>query len=138
MTERVWITISGVRYEDGQKEEVETAAAGTYFEKGGTHYIRYDQEDGEDFIHNMIKIRTDRMEIVKKGAVDTRMIFEKGRKNAAPYMTLAGRLLMEISTREFMAFQSGKLVGAETEYALAINGQHVSDNRITVRVTSAG
>lgn len=137
MTERVQITISGIRYGDGQREDVEMTARGEYFEKGGTHYIRYDEGEGADVIRNLLKLRPDRMELVKKGAVNAHMIFWQGKKTATSYVTSAGRLDMEIQTRRLAVFRREKEVEAETEYTLAISGQYVSDNRIAVRVAPA-
>ena len=118
MTKRVWVAISGVRYADGEREDVEMAAAGEYFEKDGISYVRYDEDEGTDTVRSMIKLRPDCMEIVKKGP--------------------AGELFMEIRTGRLEVYKDNGTLEAETEYSLMINGQHVSDNRIAVRVSAAG
>lgn len=138
MTKRVWVAISGVRYADGEGEDVEMAAAGEYFEKDGISYVRYDEDEGTDTVRSMIKLRPDCMEIVKKGAVNTTMIFQQGKNTLASYMTPAGELFMEIRTGRLEVYKDNGTLEAETEYSLMINGQHVSDNRIAVRVSAAG
>lgn len=134
MTEQIQITVKGIRYGDGEKETMELTAAGEYLEKDGTRYIRYDEAgEGTDVIRNMIKLRPDCMEMVKKGAVSTRMVFRQGKKTCASYMTPAGQLFMEIQTSHLAVTWLGEgQLEAEAEYTLTINGQCLSENRVTV------
>ena len=69
MTKEVMLRISGVHFPDGQeeKEEMELITSGSYFEKDGRRYIKYDevQEDSNEVIRNLMKIE----ENIKSGQV---------------------------------------------------------------------
>ena len=56
MTKDIMLRISGVQFPDGEEnsEEMEVITSGSYFEKDGRHYIKYDevQEDSNEVIRN--------------------------------------------------------------------------------------
>ena len=49
MTKDIMLRISGVQFPDGEEnsEEMEVITSGSYFEKDGRHYIKYDEVQEE-------------------------------------------------------------------------------------------
>ena len=71
MTKDIMLRISGVQFPDGEEnsEEMEVITSGSYFEKDGRHYIKYDevQEDSNEVIRNLLKIENGSLELTRRG-----------------------------------------------------------------------
>lgn len=82
MTKDVLITIRGVHTLDHEDNDVEMIVRGDYYQKNGKHYILYEEilEGAEERVKNVIKISPSSMDIIKKGVTNSRMLFEKNKK----------------------------------------------------------
>ena len=84
MTKDIMLRISGVQFPDGEEnsEEMEVITSGSYFEKDGRHYIKYDevQEDSNEVIRNLLKIENGSLELTRRGMTNVHMVFEKTKK----------------------------------------------------------
>ena len=93
MTRNVIITVTGTHETDGVRQDpVVTTASGRHFVQNGKHYLLYDElPDGADgVIQNIVKFNGQILEVTKKGALESRMTFEKGKMNVTHYKTPAG------------------------------------------------
>ena len=85
MTKDIMLRISGVQFPDGEEnsEEMEVITSGSYFEKDGRHYIKYDevQEDSNEVIRNLLKIENGSLELTRRGMTNVHMVFEKDKKS---------------------------------------------------------
>ena len=101
MTKDIMLRISGVQFPDGEEnsEEMEVITSGSYFEKDGRHYIKYDevQEDSNEVIRNLLKIENGSLELTRRGMTNVHMVFEKDKKSESYYDTPFGRFLVGIS-----------------------------------------
>ena len=90
------LRISGVHFPDGQeeKEEMELVTSGSYFEKDGRRYIKYDevQEDSNEVIRNLMKIEENSLELTRRGMTNVHMVFEKDKKSESYYDTPFGQI----------------------------------------------
>lgn len=138
MTRDVLIRIGGARDSGSDQEEVEMITTGDYFLKDGKHYIIYEEieEDSRQITKNTIKIDGDSMDIMKKGNINTHMVFQKDKKNLSCYMTPFGELTVGIHTSEVHVEKEEDTLTANIRYALDINYEHVSNLSITVEVRS--
>ena len=82
LPEDVSISIRGAQIQEANQEQVELITTGDYFLKNGKHYILYDEvsEGNEGIIRNTIKVLPESMNIIKRGAISTDMLFEKNQK----------------------------------------------------------
>lgn len=137
MTKDVLITLSGFRFGEGGKEEIEVITAGDYFRKNGSHYILYQEilEDG-DVIKNTIKIRPGFLDIIKRGSLHTHMAFEKDKKSMSRYATPFGEMMIGISTDDIAMEEGEDSLKVQVEYSLDIDYQHVSKCSITLDIQS--
>ncbi len=139
MTKEVLISISGLHFELNSEEPVEVISVGEYYQRNGKHYIVYDEllmegDNSREMTKNRIKISDDQVDIIKKGASNVHMIFEKNKKNLTFYNTPFGDLLIGLYTTAIKVSQEEEEIVAELEYALDINSNHVSDCSITIKV----
>ena len=100
MKKNVVITVRGLQAEVDADAPIEVISAGTYMRKEKTHYLSYEEADENGNItNNRIKITENAIEMVKKGAVATQMMFLLGEKQYACYTTPFGDLTLGITTK---------------------------------------
>ena len=138
MTKDVLITIRGVHTLDHEDNDVEMIVRGDYYQKNGKHYILYEEILGgaEERVKNVIKISPSSMDIIKKGVTNSRMLFEKNKKNLSCYSTPVGNLVIGIQANHFYVEEQENSIKVNVDYSLDINYEHMSDCRICVDVQS--
>ena len=138
MTKDVLITIRGVHTLDHEDNDVEMIVRGGYYQKNGKHYILYEEilEGAEERVKNVIKISPSSMDIIKKGVTNSRMLFEKNKKNLSCYSTPVGNLVIGIQANHFYVEEQENSIKVNVDYSLDINYEHMSDCRICVDVQS--
>lgn len=138
MTKDVLITIRGVHTLDHEDNDVEMIIRGDYYQKNGKHYILYEEilEGAEERVKNVIKISPSSMDIIKKGVTNSRMLFEKNKKNPSCYSTPVGNLVIGIQANHFYVEEQENSIKVNVDYSLDINYEHMSDCRICVDVQS--
>lgn len=138
MTKDVILSICGFQFETNGNEPVEVITGADYFFKNGKHYVLYDEmvpESGEE-VKNIIKIEKKRVEVIRKGAQSSHMVFETNKKNMTYYTTPFGRLLIGINTTGIDCREDDLNIETKINYALDINENHISDCEITVNIKS--
>ena len=132
MTKDVLITISGLHYEENimtgeeETEPIEVISPATYYFKNGKHYILYEEpvEGMSGTIRNKIKIKEDGfLEVIKSGATNTHMLFEKDKLN-----------IVVTHTKEFHVNVTENQIEVYIRYALDISGDKIADCEIRVKV----
>lgn len=138
MTKDVLITIRGVHTLDHEDNDVEMIIRGDYYQQNGKHYILYEEilEGAEERVKNVIKISPSSMDIIKKGVTNSRMLFEKNKKNLSCYSTPVGNLVIGIQANHFYVEEQENSIKVNVDYSLDINYEHMSDCRICVDVQS--
>ena len=114
----------------GEEEDtVEMITPGTYYDKNGKQYFIYDEsldETGEP-THNTVKIMENRIEVTKRGLVDSHMIFEPGKRTTANYRTPMGLFLMGITTSFLEIAEDEESILLKIKYSMEMNGQYAFD-----------
>ena len=138
MTKDVILSICGFQFETGGDEPVEIITGADYFFKNGKHYVLYDEmlpESGEE-VKNIIKISSERVDVLRKGPQSTHMVFETDKKNMTYYSTPFGKMMIGINTTNIDCKEDDLNIEAKINYALDVNYTHVSDCEITVNIKS--
>ena len=140
MTKDVLISITGEHTLDGDSGDVELITTGNYYEKNGVRYLLYDEsmEGLDQPVKNVVKIRPDTMEIIKRGGVNVHMTFRRGVTVMASYVTPFGEMLVGITTERIRLEETDGTLCVRVEYILEINGQQVSRCHITLEARSRG
>ena len=140
MNRRVVLTISGLHA--GENEDngtVETIVEAEYFEKNGSHYILYEEQE-EGFTQtskNRIKFKDNLVELIRQGVVGTHMIFEKGKTHMTDYQTPFGQMLLGINTGSLEVQMQEESIYITIEYVLEADGEYLSDSRIEITLRNA-
>lgn len=145
MTREVQLVINGLHMseladaEDAGREaaNVETVSQAQYFKKNDSHYLLYEDmvEGAEQSSQNRIKFKNNMLEITRRGAVSTHMIFEENKKHMINYTTPYGNFLMGIDTGRVQVEETEDTIGVKVEYALEIDGEAFSDCKISITIS---
>ena len=102
MGENAVIKISGLQKVEGTTDNIEMLAAGKHYLRKNKHYILYDdfEEDSKEKTSNIIKFNNQMVEIIRKGAIEGRLILEDNATRQSLYSTPRGDMLVEIMTEE--------------------------------------
>ena len=110
---------------------------GDYYLKNGKHYVIYDElTDDSQVVKNRLKISPKVVEVTKKGASSSHMVFERGKENLTYYDTPFGSLLLGINTSKIDLEEKEDSMALHIDYGLSINSDHVSDCSIDVSIAS--
>ena len=108
-----------------------------YYLKNGKHYVIYDElTDDSQVVKNRLKISPKVVEVTKKGASSSHMVFERGKENLTYYDTPFGSLLLGINTSKIDLEEKEDSMALHIDYGLSINSDHVSDCSIDVSIAS--
>lgn len=122
MTSEVIIRISGLEVAAGENgdQPIEIISRGRYRKLDGIHYIRYTEiEDGEnEKSNNLLRIRPDGIELVKRSGMGTRMIIEKGKRSTALIRTPAGLLKIGIFGLDMNLTEASDKIEAWVHYQM--------------------
>lgn len=144
-SKEITITISGTQH-DISEDSMENTYIGQYAVMTGQHIIKYDEYAIEDddmqasdavkYINkNLVKINSNSVHITKKGAVNTQMYFEQGKKYNGVYQTPFGNFDMMIETEQLNISEASHTISIEILYALSLNKCPVSKCTIHMQIT---
>ena len=138
MTKEVLISVTGMHMMDGDSSDVELVTTGKYYVKNGIRYILYDESiDGlEQPVKNVVKVRDDSMEVIRRGGFQVHMTFKRGMTLMASYATPFGEMSVGITTGSIQVAGEEDSLHVHAEYLLDMNGQQISRCRIALEVRS--
>ena len=139
MTKDVLINISGLQMDVEPDNPIEMVTTGAYYLRNGKHYILYDElsEDNE-VTKNVLKIGPNSVELTRKGAHGSHMVFEEGKENLSYYDTPFGSLLMGVNTSSIDWMEKEEEMRLQVDYDLSVNSDHVSKCKIDVNIRPNG
>ena len=100
-TRDIKIKVTGVQSvagADDEPEVLELETRGTYSEKNGNRYIKYDEfiEDVEEPVKNLLRFDEHALQLTKRGSVNTVMLFDREKNSSVHYVTPVGPICMNI------------------------------------------
>lgn len=135
----VKISIRGIQ-DNADEESVEVVSLGEMYEKGGQIYVSYEEgTEGAcgadcDLVKSMLKVCPDQVEIIKKGAAETHMVFVEDKDTISYYSTPFGEMEVAIHTDKLERINTEKGFRILLKYALEVNAAHMSDCNVDIRV----
>ena len=138
MTKDVLVRVKGTQYMDGDSDTIEVITNGSCYVKNGKWYVLYEEimEELNAVTKNTVKISPDKVEITKKGLIQAQMVYEIGKMNVCNYTTPMGLILLGITTKEIQFRLEEDKLYLDIQYALEMNGQHVSSSRLELTADS--
>ena len=135
--EQVQIRIIGQQPQMSE-ETIETAVSGTLAKVGETCVIEYeetpDAASPAEVVYTTLILRPESAEIVRKGALETKMRFEAGKRNVSSYTSAAGTMTVETVTGRYEAAFSETGISAEIFYDLWMNETYVCEHRLRIEI----
>ncbi len=139
MKKNVKVSISGIQNNDNE-ETVEVVSVGEMMQRDDHICVSYeeaaDNASGVDcqLVKSMLKVKPDQIEIIKKGAAQTHMVFIEDRDTISYYSTPFGELEVAIHTDRLERRERDNGFQILLEYALEINASHMSNCNVDIRV----
>ncbi len=137
MLKNVLIKIKGTNTAEGNADNVEFTTEGKLGEKEGKMYILYEEEEsiGASGVKTMLKVDSDRQVILQRsGALNSRMIIEKGQRHNCCYSTVQGDVMVGVfgeAIKSELDDDGGKLY---MRYTVDVNMGLISRNEIEISV----
>lgn len=140
MAKDVLVSVKGTQVIDGESDSIEVITAGTWYEKNGKQYLMYEEtyEGMQVTTKNVVKITPELIEVTKRGAISSKMIYERGKKHMSNYMTPMGMIVLGITTNDIFVEANEEKLRVEIQYAMEMNGQFVSNNKLAMTATVRG
>ena len=134
MNQDVLVKICGLQIVEETGDNVEVLAQGKHYVKKDKHYILYDEiEDESDLkTSNIIKFNNNMVEIIRKGAMGGKLVFQENTRNQSLYSTPIGDMFIEILTENITVNESENDVDLKVKYQIYIDGNKISDNEIAI------
>ena len=143
MIKNVLITVRGTQTVDQESETMETTHSGTYRSLPDMDVVLYEEIMLDDAgntggsTKNIMKIQDSQFTLVKKGAIQTEMYFAENHTFHGFYQTPLGVFDMTIHTTTLQIQTTEKRIDLMIQYALELNGMHVSDCDMKISVESS-
>lgn len=140
MAKDVLVSVKGTQFIDGEKDSVEIITSGAWYEKNGKQYLLYEEtyEEMQVTTKNTVKITPELVEVTKKGAISSRMVYELGKQHMSDYVTPMGLIVLGITTKDIFVEADSDKLRLELHYTMEMNGQFVSDSILEITATVRG
>ena len=125
--------------EDTEADEaIEVINIGSYYRRGGKHYVRYEEptENSSVVNVNLLKISDTEIELIAKGRTGTHMIFTMGKKNMTYYSTPFGGMNIGIDTYDVNVNEEEKLITVDIYYGMELNLDYVAECHVHMEIES--
>lgn len=136
MNNQVQLTLIGRQRDPSGIETVtELSADAEFYERNGSLYILYEEksEDGS-LTKNVIKHKNNMLELIKKGTVNTCMVFEPGRDYMTDYATPFGLLRLGILTDSVKSQYQKDYLEITADYTLTEQERVISYCNIFIKI----
>lgn len=133
----VLVSVKSVQRDtDGQDQVVELVSPGTYAERNGVYYIRYDESSvtGLEGVKTTIKIHPDSIVLLRTGAVSMRHQYILGEERETIYETPFGAIEMAVKTHELEVRVNQSECQVHLGYDITVEGQPQFYNQLDICV----
>ena len=130
MAETVKLSLTGIQRDEAGGENITgTCAEAEYYERNGSVYLLYEEmlQESGTAVKNTLKLKDSVLELTRRGAVNTHMIFEAGREHPSDYATPYGRLQIGVRTYSLEVSSLQGLMVIRAAYSLTADGHPFSE-----------
>lgn len=141
MKKEIILFVKGEQSYDGVEPEVtELITEGTMtIDDGGEIILEYQESEitGMEGTNTRFIVNQDEVELLRTGVVESRILFQRGRRNSSLYETPWGTMMVDVATTR-LAHRLGERGGVmEIGFTIAVNHQVTGENRFKIRVKEA-
>lgn len=127
--------VSAIVPTDGERETYEMWLQGSFIEKAGKSYLRYEEVQEEQSIRTVVKLTDEQAFIMRSGGVNMRLPLNTKQKAVGHYESVYGSLPLMTQTHQlaFQANQGSNVSGRfRTQYDLIIDGTSVGNYTLEI------
>ncbi len=134
------VSITSTQVQDGEEYQIQTKQPGVYKYLQGKHVIKYeeypeDEPEGQvQATRCILKIAEGTASLVKKGSIETQMVFQKNHSDRFLYDTPMGSMNMYVHTSHVELEEQEDLLSLCIRYSLSINHTQTTDCTIQIDV----
>lgn len=121
---------------DGEEQEIaELQTGGMLYQKEGKTYITYDetQTKGMEGTRTTVKAEANRVTLIRFGAMNSQIVFEKGKVHEFHYELPEGSLLMGADCKALLTNLQEEEGRIEVSYLLSLNRKEIGMTHFEVR-----
>lgn len=126
-------------YEGVEPEVTELITEGTMTIGDGEIVLEYQESEltGMEGTNTRFTVHPDEVELTRTGMVESRMLFQRGKRNSSLYETPWGTMMVDVATTR-LAHRLNERGGVmEIGFTIAVNHQVTGENRFKIRVKEA-
>ena len=141
MNKDVIISIKGKQSpERGDSDIIEFMTEGRFFLKDGKYYITYKETEmtGLAGTTTTLKVEGEKVTLMRFGANNSQMVFEKGHKYTGHYETQYGAFTIGVMPSDVKVLVGDSGGEINVEYAIEIGGGQASQNDFHIMFREAG
>lgn len=139
MTKDVIVKVKGVQTDMFETDEIELVTTGQYVEKNSKIYITYMDStiDGDKETKTTVKLEDNQISILRFGAVNSHMVFQKDKTHITHYETPYGVFEINTHTKKINVETGDDHMEINVAYDLSINHMSMGVNTFTISVNNA-
>lgn len=133
LVREVQISMKNIQCIQGEEDVIELAAFGQYGSIGNANYVKYEElsEEG-DSIQTVIKFAGQTVEVLKRGAICSKMIFTEGTWQQIQYETAYGVFEMMMHTTGVSVEETEERINIALSYYIYMDKELVSENKVSI------
>ncbi|MDD2418768.1 MAG: DUF1934 domain-containing protein [Oscillospiraceae bacterium] len=133
---KVWISIKGIQHSQGESNELELSTTGQMERTGDGYKLTYQESEttGMEGVTTSLFINPTAITLERKGAMNTIMLLEKGRRTVCNYDTGFGSMMMGIYAKDIRTNLADGGGDFDFHYTMDINSGLASAHDVYVSV----
>lgn len=139
MNRNIMVSLKGNQTNsEGESEPIEVITTGSYYFKGDSHYVIYDEGvAGEaELSHSTLKFSADEVMLKRTGPGAVTMYFNTEAKTQSGYGTPYGNLVVGIETERIDLEEQDDYMKLEIKYILDVNYEYAADCTLELEIRS--
>ncbi|KGR85732.1 DUF1934 domain-containing protein [Lysinibacillus odysseyi] len=127
--------VSSITPTEGEQETYEMWLQGTFIEKSGTHYLRYEEVQDDQTIRTTVKLTNEQAFIMRNGGINMRLPLNTSQQERGRYESKFGLIPLMTETNQ-LSYERLETGGQfRTEYELIIDGSSVGNYTLEINYT---
>lgn len=138
MNKDVLVKVRGIQGSLVEDDTIEMITTGLFYERNGKTYIKYEDTslDDDAITSTTIKIGEEQVSILRHGATNTQMIFEKNKEHFTPYETPYGIFEIILRTTDIQVDKAEDKMTLNVAYNIEVNHSGITESQFIVEVTN--
>ncbi len=140
MNKNVIISVKGAQSTREDTNVMELVTEGKYYKKGDTYYVTYKESEvtGMEGTTTTVKVSDGKVTLMRFGAVNSQMVFERGQKHMSHYDTAVGSFTIGVFANKIDIKMDDAGGEISVDYQLEFDNNSTGDNDFRMFIREAG